>query len=161
MKPAAAAVLVALAAAPALAQPALPVMAIAVERPGAPDGSAAEVDALMAALAEDRVVALNLPDIPAKRVKRCGKSRSWEGCIRGWLRKKRLNSLPVRLALVIDRGPGAEVRMTCIGPGRRWAHVPAHVAWVDLQRALSEGADGPYRRRVADCLRAASTDRGF
>lgn len=148
-------------AAPAAAQLPLPVAVVSVERRMAPAGSAADVDALLAALAADGVIELRQPDVPSKRVKACGRSAAWEGCIRKLLSRPRMASLPVRLALVVDRTAGSEVRVTCVSAGRRWAHVPAHIAWIDLKRALAEPADGLYRRRAADCLRAAVADRGF
>jgi len=146
--------------APAAAAPPLPAMVIAVERPGA-TGSSDQVVALVSALADDGRIVLHQPDIPTKRVQACGRSVTWEGCIRRWLQKKRLNSLPVRLAVVADRRRGSEVRLVCIGPGRRWAHIPAHTAWVDLKMALAEPAGGPSRQRLAACLEAGAADRGL
>lgn len=147
-------------AAPAVAAPPLPAMVIAVERPGAA-GTAGDVVALLNALADDGRIDLHQPDLPTKRVQACGRSVNWEGCIRRWLQKKRLNSLPARLAVVADRRRGTEVRLVCIGPGRRWAHVPAHAAWIDLEQALAEPAGGPFRQRLAACLEAGAADRGL
>lgn len=147
-------------AGPAQAAPPLPAMVIAVERPRAA-GTSDAVVALVNALADDGRIVLHQPDIPTKRVQACGRSGNWEGCIRRWLQKKRLNSLPVRLAVVADQRRGSEVRLVCIGPGRRWAHIPAHAAWVDLKVALAEPAGGPFRQRLAACLEAGAADRGL
>lgn len=145
---------------PAAAELPMPVAVVAVERPMAP-GGAAGIDALMRALEADGVVALRQPDVPTKRVKACGRSASWEGCIRKLLSKPRLASLPVRLAVVADKVVGRESRLTCLSPGRRWAHIPAHTVWVDLKAALDEQPGGVYRTRAAQCLKAAIADRGF
>ena len=159
MKRLAAALLLAAFATPAAAQLPLPVAVVSVERPAAP-GAAAEVDALLRTLEADGVIDLRQPDTPTKRIRACGRSASWEGCIRKLLGKPGL-ALPARLAMVVDKVVGRESRVTCVSPGRRWAHVPAHTVWIDLKAALAEPAGGVYRRRAEDCLKAAVADRGF
>jgi hypothetical protein len=146
-------------AGPAQAAP-VPIAVVSVQTPGVPFGTSERIDALVAALAEDGLIASERPRIAVKKLKACGTSVAPEACARGRVRKPEPLALPVHLAVVAYPGPDGQLRLVCIGPGRSRAWRPSPQAYVDLDAALAGGpAAIPWRQRLADCLAAAAEER--
>lgn len=162
MRPAFAAVLAAAWAAPAAALvPPLPVAVTVVERPDAPRGSGARMSELAQALESEQTYIPDRADIAVKKVRACGRSEMWESCIRRLLTRPRDLPIPVNVAVVLSPAPHGQVRMTCIGPGRRGPLRPPQTAYIDLAAALGEPAFGTYRQRANACIMGAVAERGF
>lgn len=148
-----------LAAAPAMAAP-LPMAIVSVETPGVPFGTSERVDAVIATLTADGLIAAERPQLAVKKLKACGRSATREACVRDRLRKRPPLALPVHLAVMAYPGEGAQLRLVCVGPGRRLPWRPAPEAYVDVSAALSEGPGAAvWRQRLVDCLAAAAEER--
>ena len=138
----------------------VPVAVVSVQTAGVPFGTGERIDALVAALAEDGLIASERPQIAIKKLKACGTSVAPEACARGRVRKPPPLALPVHLAIIVYPGPDGQLRLVCVGPGRSLGWRPSPQTYVDLAAALADRpAAAPWRRRLADCLAAAADER--
>ena len=158
--------LLALAFAAALSAPAqaapVPVAVVSVEAPGVDFGTGERIDALVAAMAQDGLIVSERAQMAVKRLKACGRAINREACARARIREYGQLALPIHLALIASPGQGAQLRLVCIGPGRRGPLSPAPAAWIDLDAALADSAAaGVWRARLAECLNLAAAERGF
>ncbi len=147
--------------APAQAAP-VPVAVVSVEAPGVDFGTGERIDALVAALAQDGLIVSERAQMAVKRLKACGRAVNRETCARGRIREHGQLALPIHLAIIANPGPGSELRLVCIGPGRHRPLDPTPSAWIDLDAAMAESAaGGVWRARLAECLNLAAAERGF
>ena len=161
MRPLLALALTAALAGPALAAP-VPFAVVSVEAPGVPLGTGERIDALVAAMADDGLITTEHPRLAFKKLKACGRSANREACARGRIREHGQPALPIHLAVIANPGPGSQLRLVCIGPGRRGPLNPAPTAWIDLDAAMADSAaGGVWRARLAECLNLAAAERGF
>jgi len=160
--------LLALAAAAALAGPALDASASAmpppthviVLRPAAlPAATLARFERLVDGLEADRYLDRNPATIPTAPLAGCARlaAAQREPCVRRTL--SRPHGGPIQhVAVILEAAPGGRVRMTCIGPGKAMRHVRAQTrVLIDLHKGVSpdRAVNRLVRRDAAGCIIAA------
>ncbi|MBX7248704.1 MAG: hypothetical protein K1X35_06565 [Caulobacteraceae bacterium] len=144
---------------PAKAAP-LPLAVVTVEGPGVPFGTSERIDSLVSRLSDEGLIDARPARLAVKRLKACGRSLDRIRCVRAQLRTRPPLELPLHVAVIAIPGPGDQVRLTCVGPRRRFRADPEAEAYVDLAAALSDSpASATWRARLARCLDRAAGER--